>query len=340
VGVELAALGEDHVIAATNFAHLANLIAGGPVGFLPTYTGGFGAVSDGYFTVTDPLTQETVSFPKVPVLLTAIQTVTDLEVLSAPTLLTTKTSSMRGMTSGAGDRLGGGGAVGGGRRTMGARGGGSSITVGKDVPIIRGSARPLAQEAISPTLYNTIDRQKVGVVLEVAPHIIAEDYIKLELRVEVSDTIPSDVGIDPNISGPTFSVSEIADTVVIRDGYMGIIGGLMSQAEDMSRNQVPILGDIPILGFFFRRTIQSKEKRNLVVIITPHIVKSGEDLEELTARYRKNYDLQKLEMYEDLNFWRKVFKKETTAKVPSQDQETPRINEEHADRVMGRKSDW
>ncbi len=336
VGVDLAALGEEDFLAASTFGDLANLMVQGPLGF----TGGLAAVIRSNIDITNPLTGETISVPRVPVLLTAIQTVTDLEVLSAPTLLTTKTSAMRGMTYGGDDRMGPGGTIGGGGGLRGARGMGSGITVGKDVPIIRGSARPLAQEAISPTLYNTIDRRQVGVVLEVAPHIIAEDYIKLQIRVEVSDTIPSDVGIDPNISGPTFSVSEINDTVVIRDGYMGIIGGLMSQTADMTRTQVPILGDIPILGFFFRKKTQTQEKRNLVVIITPHIIESGEELEELTARHREEYDFQKLEMRKDLAFWRKVFKKETTAKIPSQDQETQRINEEHAARVMGRKSDW
>jgi general secretion pathway protein D len=344
VGVELAAIGEEDVVAATNFGNLANLIVQGPLGWLPTYTGGFGAALDGVVEVTDPLTGTPISIPKVPVLLTAIQTVTDLEVLSAPTLLTTKATSRRGgTTSGTGGRSGLGGTMGGtgGLGTTGRRGGGSSITVGKDVPVIRGSARPLAQESISPTLYNTVARQKVGVILEVAPHIIADDYIKLEIRVEVSDIIPT---ADPDIeltSGPTFSVSEIADTVVIRDGYMAIIGGLMSQAEDLSRSKLPLLGDIPGLGFFFRRSTGSKEKRNLVVIITPHIVKSGEDLEELTERYRKNYDLQKLEMYQDLNFWRKVFfKKKNTAEETSQTKEERRIEGEHVDRVMGRKSDW
>lgn len=338
VGVDLAALAEEDVVAASTFGDLANFIAQGPLGF----TGGVVGVLGRDMDITNPLTGETVRVPRVPVLLTAIQTVTDLEVLSAPTLLTTKASSRRGMTSGTGARPGLGGTMGGtrGLGTASARGGGSSITVGKDVPVVRGSARPLSQEAISPTLYNTVGRQKVGIVLEVAPHIIAEDYIKLQLRVEVSDTIASEVGIDPNISGPTFSISEIVDTVVIRDGYMGVIGGLMSQAEDTSRSQVPILGDIPGLGFFFRKKSRSQEKRNLVVIITPHIVKSGEDLEELTARYRKNYDLQKLEMYGDLNFWRKVFRKEKITEETSQTNERRSVKGEHADRVLGRKSDW
>ena len=216
----------------------------------------------------------------------------------------------------------------------------SGITVGKDVPVVRGSARPLAQEAISPTLYSTVGRQKVGVVLEVTPHIIADDYVKLEIRVEVSDTIVSDIGIDPNISGPTFSVSEILDTVVIQDGYMGILGGLMSQKAEKGRSQVPILGDIPGLGFFFRKTTRLQDKRNLVVIITPHIIKSGEDLDLLTARHREEYDLQNLKMRQDLDFWRRVFKKEVRPKRQRSSEKTTRVRGEQADRVLGRKLNW
>jgi general secretion pathway protein D len=216
----------------------------------------------------------------------------------------------------------------------------STITVGKDVPVVRGTARPLSQEAISPTLYNTVGRQKVGVVLEVTPDIIADDYVKLQIRVEVSDTIVSDIGIDPNISGPTFSVSEILDSVVIQDGYMGILGGLMSQKAERSRSQVPILGDIPGLGFFFRKSSRTKDKRNLVVIITPHIIKSGEELDQLTARHRKEYDLQNLEMRQDLDFWRRVFRKQERPKGEPPTEKTTHVRGEQADRVLGRKLDW
>jgi general secretion pathway protein D len=291
--------------------------------------------------------------PFVPALLTAIQTVTDLDVLSAPAILTTKITrrSSRTGSRGAGDRMGMGAGrgmgmgMGTGMGTGGAGGriSGSGIAVGKNIPVIRGSARPLAQvtgQSISPTLYNSVGRQQIGVILDVSPQIIAEDYVKLSIHVEVSDTIPSDVGIDANISGPTLSVSQIQDTVVIRDGYTGILGGLMSQTEGRSRSQIPILGDIPLLGFFFRKTTRNQDKHNLVVIITPHIVETGDELDKLTASYRDEYDLQRLEMHEDLNYWRRVFKRVEVKREPRRTKRENRVQEEQADRVMGRKFNW
>jgi general secretion pathway protein D len=331
VGVDAAALDEEDWVAATMFGDIASYLVQGPLGL----TGPFVGVIDG--TIANPLNPDQ-KMPMVPVILTAIQTVTDLDVLSAPAILTTKISSgsrQRGRQGGT--EAGPMGFGDGGTGTRGqTRMSGSGITVGKNVPVIRGTARPLAQTATTPTLFNSVGREQVGVILDVSPQIIADEYVKLQIRVEVSDIIPSEVGMDVNVSGPTFSVSEITDTVVIRDGYMGILGGLMSQGEGRSRTQIPILGDIPLLGFFFRKTTRTQEKHNLVVIITPHIIKTDEDLDKLTTRYRENYDLQRLEMHEDLNVWRKVFKKVKVKKDTERSERASRVQEVHADRVMGR----
>jgi len=295
VGVDFSAFGEDDFIAASTFGKLANFIVQGPLG----YTGGLIGVIGNDIQIRDPLTGEMVTVPKVPVLLTAIQTVTDLEVLSAPALLTTNNEE-------------------------------SFIHVGKNIPVIQGTARPLAQEATVPTVYSSVNRQDIGIKLTVEPQVgrvgrgegeatesgpktarVGEgDYVKLKVKVEVSDTILSDVKIDPNISGPTLRKTEIDNVVVIQDGSTAIVGGLMSQKADATRSQVPILGDIPVLGFFFRQRAQTQEKRNLVVLLTPHIVTSGEEHEKITTDYRDEYEREKLNMRQDLGFWRKVFKKQ------------------------------
>jgi len=307
VGVELAAIDEEDFATISTFGDLANFVTQGPLGF----TGGLVGVVDGTMDVREPVTGQMVSVPKVPILITAIQTATDLDVLSAPALLTTDNKE-------------------------------SKIHVGKNIPIVSGSARPLSQGAVGQlaTVYNQVTRQDIGVTLTVTPQVSrAGEYVKLEIDVEVSDTIESEVGIDPNVTGPTLRKTEIQDTVIIQDGYMGIVGGLMSQGENRTRSQVPILGDIPLLGWFFRKTGRVAEKSNLVVIITPHIVASGEKLDELTARYRKDFDLQRLEMRKDMRYWRNVFKRVDMRKESRGATSTSRVSEEHADRVLGRKSD-
>ncbi len=275
VGVDLAAIDEDDFIAASTYGNLANLITRGPLAF----TGGLAGVVDGDMEITNPTTGETIIVPKIPALLTAIQTVTDLDILAAPALVTTDNTE-------------------------------AEIHVGQDVPFIMGTARPLAQEAISPTIFSSVSRQKVGITLTVEPQISEGDYVKLKVKVTVSDTIKSDVGIDPNISGPTLSIAEVTNTAIIRDGYMGIIGGLIRQKSARTRSQVPILGDIPILGWFFGTRGRLEEKRNLVVILTPHIVRESDDLDALTRKHREEYEQGKWQMRQELNFWRRVFKKE------------------------------
>ena len=114
------------------------------------------------------------------------------------------------------------------------------------------------------------------------PQINEGDYVAMNVAVEVSQPVASTVGIDPNQVGATFQKSQVTNRVVIKDGTTGVIGGLISASRDSTRNQTPILGDVPLVGFLFRNKATSRLKRNLVVLLTPHIVKEGMDLDRQT----------------------------------------------------------
>jgi len=286
VEVDLAAFQEsDHFLASTfaNFADIANVLTVGPLAFA-----GGGALAglidedrpirivSGYDPDSgDPIYQE---IPAIPVLFTAIQTVSDLDVLSAPQLLTTDNIE-------------------------------SKIVVGQEIPFITGSSRSLDQSAIQSTLYSQIKREDVGVQLTVTPQISEGEYVKLEVTVEKSSVIESAGTGDVNLVGPSLSKSEITNTAVIRDGCTGIIAGLMETSIGSSRSKVPILGDIPLLGFLFRSSSNSTTKRNLVILITPHIVKSREDLVELTEKGEASYEEAKNASRDIPNYLRRIFKK-------------------------------
>jgi general secretion pathway protein D len=153
--------------------------------------------------------------------------------------------------------------------------------VGQEIPITTG-------EALSPNFDNsfrTIQRQNVGVTLDVRPQINAGGTIKLDLRVEVS-----------SIAGPVSSTfqdlilnkREIENTITIDDGEIVGIGGLLDDNDRRTLDRVPLLGDIPVLGNLFRSRGRARARTNLMVFIRPTILRTAEDVQAMSAR-RYNY---------------------------------------------------
>lgn len=153
--------------------------------------------------------------------------------------------------------------------------------VGQEIPITTG-------EALSPNFDNTfrtVQRQNVGVTLEVTPQINAGGTIKLDLRIEVS-----------SIAGPVSSSfqdlilnkRELENTITVDEGEIVGIGGLLDDNDRRTLDRVPLLGDIPILGNLFRSRGRARSRTNLMVFIRPTILRSREDAQAMTAR-RYNY---------------------------------------------------
>jgi general secretion pathway protein D len=155
------------------------------------------------------------------------------------------------------------------------------ILVGQNVPITTGEV--LSSNFDNP--FRTVDRQDIGVQLDVRPQINAGGTIKLTLRQEVS-----------SIAGPQSTAAreliinkrEITTTVTVDDGQIIALGGLIDDIESESIEKVPLLGDIPGLGVLFRSKNRSKTKTNLMVFIRPSIIKSAADAQAIAAD-RYNY---------------------------------------------------
>jgi general secretion pathway protein D len=166
------------------------------------------------------------------------------------------------------------------------------ILVGQEIPITTG-------EALSPNFDNqfrTVDRENVGITLEVLPQINAGGSIKLNLRQEVS-----------SIAGPVSGRSadlilnkrEIETVITVDDGEIVGIGGLLDDNERRTIEAIPFLGDLPVVGNLFRSKSRSRAKTNLMVFIRPTILRSPEDARNMTERrygyirgmqYRQNPD--------------------------------------------------
>jgi general secretion pathway protein D len=155
------------------------------------------------------------------------------------------------------------------------------ILVGQEIPITTG-------QALSPNFDNTfrtVQRQNVGITLQVRPQINAGGTIKLDLRVEVS-----------SIAGPVAAGSqdlilnkrEIENTITIDEGDIVGVGGLLDDNDRRTLDRVPLLGDIPIVGNLFRSRGRARARTNLMVFIRPTILRTAEDAQEMSAR-RYNY---------------------------------------------------
>ena len=110
----------------------------------------------------------------------------------------------------------------------------------------------------------------------------------LEVFEEVSALVNSSQ-LDANTVGPTTTVRSASTTVSVRDGHTAVIGGLISDALDESTSKVPLLSRIPLLGNLFKHRSSSSSKVNLVVFLTPHIIRSDSDLAQATQRSKDKF---------------------------------------------------
>jgi general secretion pathway protein D len=150
----------------------------------------------------------------------------------------------------------------------------ASIHVGQEVPIITGSAT--GSNNANP--FQTVDRQEIGVKLEITPQINEGDAVILELSQEVS-SVAGATATDIVINKRTINTS-----VLVESGSTIVIGGLIDDDIQESTQSIPILGDIPIIGQLFRSQATTKTKRNLMVFIRPTIVRDEASISSLTSK--------------------------------------------------------
>lgn len=160
--------------------------------------------------------------------------------------------------------------------------------------------------------------------MSVTPQINEGDYVSMVIEVEVSSPVESTVGIDPNTSGATIQQALIKSEVVIGDGQTGIIGGLIRESLTGAVAQVPILGDLPLVGWLFRGKTKGRRKENLVVLLTPHVIKRSEDFERITQHRMSEFYNQNLDaIFEEGGFIKKVKAKRKQRKVRPTDRYNP-----------------
>ncbi|MFZ0245056.1 MAG: secretin N-terminal domain-containing protein, partial [Candidatus Binatus sp.] len=203
-------------------------------------------------TTTTTTSSGNLSLPCDVVLIMALETDTHADVLSAPALLTADNEE-------------------------------AMIVIGENLPFV-GSAS--ANSGLPGQIFNSVERQNVGITLDIVPQVSEGDYVKLDMYEEVSNVVN---GTANNTLGPTTTIRSASTSVMIQNHRTAVIGGLLASQDTIDNQGVPFISDIPVLGNLFSNKSTDKQKDNLIVFLTPHIIRNKSQLRELALDERQQF---------------------------------------------------
>lgn len=202
-----------------------------------------------------------ISLPSFGAILRAVASNNDVNVLSTPHILTTDNEE-------------------------------AEIVVGDNVPFVSGFVGGTGAGSgiggggglgLLPTV--NVQRQDVALTLKITPRINAANFVTLEI-----DQVVEEISRFDERLGPTTSKRSIKSTVVVRDQNTVVIGGLQKSKQSNSKTAFPILGEIPVLGYFFRSTKATRDRVNLLLMLTPHVIEGPEDFQAIVKRKMEEHE--------------------------------------------------
>ena len=166
----------------------------------------------------------------------------------------------------------------------------AKIVVGQNVPFVTGQYTSNNSNSGAVNPFQTVERKDVGLTLKVKPQISDTGTVKLTIYQEVSSVNSSRKDID----GLVTNKRSIESNILVADGAVVVLGGLLSDNYEDSRQQVPGLGDMPFFGNLFRNESRSRNKTNLMIFLRPVVVRDDNSAEVLSSgRYEQMQGLQK-----------------------------------------------
>ncbi|HEY7527818.1 MAG TPA: type II secretion system secretin GspD [Candidatus Deferrimicrobiaceae bacterium] len=160
----------------------------------------------------------------------------------------------------------------------------AEIIVGQNVPFITSQATPVTATNLSNVI-NTVERKDVGITLRLTPHIHESDFVNLDIYQESSAILGSSI-LNVNQVGPTTTKRSAKTSVLVKNKETVVLGGMMQDTTSVTEQQVPLLGDIPLLGNLFKFKSVSRQKTNLLIFLTPTIIKESQDLVGVTTTHQ------------------------------------------------------
>jgi len=154
----------------------------------------------------------------------------------------------------------------------------AKIVIGQNVPFITGQYA-ISGAATTPTPFQTIERKDVGLTLRIKPQISEGGAVRLQIYQEVSS-----IQDRTNVAGVITNKRSVESTVLVDDGQIVVIGGLMQDSVSDGLEKVPVLGDLPVLGSLFRYNTRSRSKTNLMVFLRPTLLRNAQGADALTSQ--------------------------------------------------------
>jgi general secretion pathway protein D len=188
--------------------------------------------------------------------LNAISSVTDVRVLSAPSLVVLDNKS-------------------------------ATLQVGDQVPIVTQSAKGTA--AGDAPIVNNVELKDTGVILRVTPRVNDSGLVTLEIEQEVSSVVKTTTS---GIDSPTIRQRKLKTSVAVNDSEALALGGLIQERETTGKTKVPVLGDIPLVGTAFRTKSNAVARTELIIFIRPRVIRDVNEARRVTAEFRKELSVQ------------------------------------------------
>ncbi len=196
-----------------------------------------------------------LSAPHVNVALNALSSVTDVNVISTPTLMVLDNKT-------------------------------AVLQVGDQVPIATQTSRSVTDP--DAPIVNSVSFRDTGVILSVTPRVSDSGRVVLEIEQEVSDVVET---TSSGIDSPTIRQRKIKTTVAVNDGEALALGGLIQENKNLTKTQVPVVGDIPIFGNLFKEKDDKIRRTELIIIIRPHVVRDANEARWVTDEFRKQLNI-------------------------------------------------
>jgi general secretion pathway protein D len=192
----------------------------------------------------------------IQVTLNALSSVTDVKVVSAPTLMALNNQK-------------------------------ATLQIGDEVPIV--TQQSVGTGAPNAPVINSITMKNTGVILTVTPRVNNAGRVMLDIEQEVSSVVKTTTS---GIDSPTIQQRKISTRVMVNDGESLALGGLIQEKNSLSRGQVPILGDLPIIGNVFKNKTDGINRTELIIFIRPRVVRDIYEARDVTEEFRQQLNFE------------------------------------------------
>jgi general secretion pathway protein D len=155
------------------------------------------------------------------------------------------------------------------------------LQVGDQVPITTQTAVNVVTN--NGPILNSVSYKDTGVILSITPRINKSGRVLLDIEQEVSSVVPT---TSSGIDSPTIRQRRVRTTVMLNDGEGLALGGMMQTNKSVTKTQIPIVGDLPVLGNAFKQKDNQVAKTELIIIITPHVIRNLDEARAVTDEFR------------------------------------------------------